>query len=406
MTIIGPFSQILPMTDLPEQGPISDSALKVIENGAILFRDGIIESIGTFNELNDQADKKILIDRPCVALPGLIDCHTHICFAGSRAGDYTKRLRGKTYQEIAAEGGGILETVHQTRAASESELEALLMERIDKLLRQGITTCEVKSGYGLNLEDELKMLRVIAKAEKKAPITLVSTCLAAHVCPPEYSSHADYLNFIITTLLPRIKSENLSQRVDIFVEEKAFSVSEARAFLIRAKELGFDITLHADQFTRGGARLAAELHASSADHLEVSTIEDAHALAKAAVVATVLPGATLGLGQPFPNARMLLDAGACVAIASDWNPGSAPMGQLLLQAALLGAEQKLTTAETLAALTCRAAKALRLKDRGRIAPGLRADLALFPTQNYHQILYHQGSLQPFSTVSAGVIHPF
>lgn len=406
MTVIGPFAQIVPMTNLPEQGPISDSALAFIENGAILMKNGVIEKIGTFNDLKEQAEKKILIDRPCVALPGLIDSHTHICFAGSRAGDYTKRLQGKTYLEIAAEGGGILDTVKQTRAASESDLETLLTERVQILLRQGITTCEVKSGYGLTLEDELKMLRVIQRVAKKEPVELISTCLAAHMRPPEFSSNTEYLNYIVTKILPAVKAEKLSNRVDIFVEEKAFTVAEARDFLQRAKQMGFDITIHADQFTRGGAELAAELGACSADHLEASTFEDAVLLAKNGVTATVLPGATLGLGLPFPQARMLLDSGTSLAIASDWNPGSAPMGQLLLQAALLGAQQKLSTAETFSAITSRAAKALRLKDRGQIAPGLRADLALFPTHNYRQILYHQGSLQPFSVITAGNVHPF
>lgn len=406
MTVIGPFSQILPMTHLPEKGPISDTILSVIENGAILIKDGLIEKIGSYKELKDQAEKKILIDRPCVALPGLIDCHTHTCFAGTRSGDYTKRLQGKTYLQIAAEGGGILDTVRSTRAATEDELETLLTERVHKLLLQGITTCEVKSGYGLTLEDEIKMLRVIKRVSKKGPVELITTCLAAHMRPPEFNSNTEYLNYILSDILPVVKSEKLSNRVDIFVEEKAFSVAEARAFLKRAQEMGFDITIHADQFSRGGAQLAAELRACSADHLEQSTAEDAKLLMQNSVTATVLPGATLGLGLPFPHARMLLDAGTSLAIASDWNPGSAPMGQLLLQASLLGAQQKLTTAETLAAITCRAAHALRLKDRGQITPGFRADVALFPTQNFHQILYHQGSLQPFSVVSAGKLYPF
>lgn len=406
MTAIGPFSQLLTFEALPEQGPIQEGQLQIKEDYGVIVQDGLIHKMGPFSKLAQEADETMHLSSPTVAIPGLIDCHTHICFAGSRAGDYSKRLNGATYQAIAAAGGGIMDTVQKTRAAPQEELEQGLRERANQLLRQGVTTCEVKSGYGLTLDDEIKMLRAIAHTKQSGPIDLISTCLAAHVRPPEFSSNQAYLQFILDEILPAAKSENLTKRVDIFVEEHAFTIEEARWFLEKARSLGFDLAIHADQFSRGGALLASEVHALSADHLEQSTPEDAAALARSGVTATVLPGATLGLGMPFPPARMLLDQGASLAIASDWNPGSAPMGDLVMQAAVLGAQQKLNMAETLSALTYRAARALGLKDRGRIITGLRADIAIFPTNDYRDLLYRQGAMRPNVVVSKGQIHKF
>ncbi len=401
MTVIGPFSQLVTMNSLPQKGPIADEQLEVLDNAAVLCRDGMVEQVGFFEELARKSDQHIYIEDPTVALPGLIDCHTHICFAGSRAHDYTKRLSGVSYQQITSEGGGILDTVYQTRRASSRDLEKTLSKRIDTLVSQGVTTCEIKSGYGLTLNDEIKMLTAIEQVNQRVEISLIPTCLAAHLRPPEYKNNRDYLSFLLKELLPIIRERKLSNRIDIFVEETAFSVEEARYYLAEAIKMGFATTIHADQFTTGGSLLAAELKSLSADHLEVSSEREAKALAEANVIATVLPGATLGLGIPFPPARMLLDQGVSLAIASDWNPGSAPMGQLLLQAALLGANQKLTAAETLAGITTRAAQALNLSDRGRIAQDCRADLTLFPVDDYREILYHQGSIQPCQVFSLG-----
>jgi imidazolonepropionase len=270
----------------------------------------------------------------------------------------------------------------------------LTLERCKRLAKLGISTCEVKSGYGLSVEEEIKILEVIAAVNKLQPVSLIPTCLAAHTRPPEFTSNKDYLAYLSKDLLPRIKKKKLSERIDIFVDECAFSVEEAREYLLKAQKLGFALCLHADQFKRGGALLAAELKAVSADHLENSTVDDFIALAKADVTAIALPGASLGLGIPQPHARLMLDNGLALAIASDWNPGSAPMGNLLAQAAILGAAEHLTIAETLAGITIRAAKALQLNDRGCLAIGKRADIAIFPSNDYREILYHQGSLLP------------
>jgi imidazolonepropionase len=239
------------------------------------------------------------------------------------------------------------------------------------------------------------MLRVISNARAYTPATLVSTCLAAHIKPRDFEgSPHEYLAMLVQGLLPALKNENLANRVDIFTEETAFSVPESRWYLQQAKSLGFDITIHADQFSTGGSALAVEMGAASADHLEASGQAEIQALAQSHTVAVVLPGASLGLGMHYAPARKLLDAGACVAIASDWNPGSAPMGDLLMQASVLAAAEKLTTAETFAGLTSRAAAALHLYDRGSIAPGKKAHFQAYACADFREILYHQGKMKP------------
>ena len=293
--------------------------------------------------------------------------------------------------------------MRQTRSACEETLMSGVVHRSKNLLKHGVTTCEVKSGYGLSLEHELKMLTAINKAQPFTPLELIPTCLAAHIVPDEFSNATDYLKMVVSDLLPEILQKKLSARVDIFVEEGAFSIEESRDYLLQAKAMGFDITLHADQFSQGGALLASELGAISADHLEVSDTADYQALKQGSVIPVILPGASLGLGLPFAKAREALDLGLPVAIASDWNPGSAPMGNLLLQASLLSVYEKLNMLETLAGITYRAAAALGLEDRGRIKKGLRADLVAFPCSDYREILYRQGQILPHMTVVKGKV---
>lgn len=395
MKLIGPFKQIVTMKGLSLRGKISDDALQIIENAGILVHQGKIKSIGDFETLKPNATELCEIDGEQVALPAFVDCHTHICFGGNRANDFAMRNAGKTYLEIAAAGGGIWSSVVHTRNASEEELLASVLERINALVQLGITTIEIKSGYGLTLEDELKMLSVIKKAQGKTSATLVSTCLAAHTKPKDFEgNNAEYLQFILDEILPKVKEEHLSDRVDIFIEKSAFQPAESKNFLLKAKEMGFDITVHADQFTAGSSRIAVEVGAKSADHLEATADEDIEFLAQSETVAVALPGASVGLGEPFTPARKLLDAGAILAIASDWNPGSAPMGNLLTQASILATYQKLSTAEVLAGLTFRAAYALGLSDRGVLTEGMKADFVAYPTDNYQNILYKQGMLLP------------
>lgn len=398
-TLIGPFTQLITLENLPLKGAVAEEDLRIITEGGVLITDDEIMETGRFSDLYKKARslnaKVTELEGKRVGLPGFVDSHTHLCFAGSRANDYAARNAGKSYLEIAKAGGGIWQTVSQTREAKEVQLAELTLQRLEKQICNGITTTEIKSGYGLNLTDELKMLRVIGEVKKVSPANIVPTCLAAHIKPQDFEGTTSaYLEFVLHELLPTVQKEQLTNRVDIFVEETAFSPEDALSFLNKVKKVGFDITVHADQFTTGGSRVAIACGALSADHLEASTEVEIKALAQSDTVATVLPGASLGLGMPFAPARKLLDAGACLAIASDWNPGSAPMGDLLTQACLLGAYEKLNTAELLAGITFRAAKALGKTRLGRIAKGYKADIIAFETEDVNEIFYHQGQLKP------------
>ena len=397
--LIGPFSQVIPMSGIPLKGPLKDEDIPVIDSAGILIKHGNIISLGNYQDLETTLKgsnyEKVVLEGAHVCLPGFVDAHTHICFGGSRASDYAKRNAGKSYLEIAEEGGGIWDTVTQTRSSSMEDLIRGIVKRAKRHLKNGTTTIEVKSGYGLSVQEELKMLRAIAEADSEVQPDLIATCLAAHIKPKDYDgSPADYLKMLIQDLLPKIKEENLSQRVDVFVEQSAFTVNDASVYMNKAQQLGFDLTIHADQFTTGGSKLAVELNALSADHLEASRNKEIEMLANSNVIAMALPGASLGLGCPFTPARKILDAGGALAIASDHNPGSAPMGDLLTQATILGAFEKLSNAEVLAGITCRAAAALNLSDRGVLSKGLLADLTVFHTDNYSEILYNQGNLKP------------
>jgi len=383
--LIGPFTQILTLAGMPLKGALKDDDLHIIPQGGILVENGLILAVGDFKKLHKENPSARIeeIEGDNVLLPGFVDCHTHICFAGSRAKDYAMRIQGKTYLEIAKAGGGIWDSVTQTRAADEAELTALLLQRIERHLSEGVTTIEVKSGYGLETHSELKQLRAIAAASAKTQASIIPTCLAAHMVPKDFTgSQAEYLSYVFQDLLPVVKHDNLANRVDIFIEESAFNANNAIIYLNKAKQMGFDITVHADQFTTGGSAVAVRSEAVSADHLEASRDAEIKMLANADIVAVVLPGASLGLGMSYAPARKLLDAGACLAIASDWNPGSAPMGDLLMQAAVMSAAEKITTAEVFASLTYRAAKALKLNDRGTLTPGMRADMQAYPCNDY------------------------
>ena len=394
LQLIGPFTQLLPMTGLPLKGALKDEQLPIIENAGMLVSEGKIVKVGIFDELRSDEVKIYHFEGEHVCLPGFVDYHTHICFGGTRARDYAYRNAGKTYLEIAKAGGGIWDTVTQTRKASQVELAKGILSRSQKHLKNGVTTIEVKSGYGLSVDEELKMLRAIKLANEKSAVNLIPTCLAAHMKPKDWNHQKEYLEEIIATLFPILKNENLAQRVDAFVEESAFSPEEIKPYFQKAKEMGFDITVHADQFTTGGSQVAVDFGAVSADHLEASTQKEIELLAKSNTIATALPGASIGLGCAYTPARRILDAGGALSIASDHNPGSAPMGDLLTQASILGTFEKLSNTEVLAGITYRAAAALRLADRGKLEAGAQADFIVFPTDNYQEITYHQGQLKP------------
>ncbi|WP_438712251.1 imidazolonepropionase [Aquimarina muelleri] len=406
--LIGPITQLISLDTIKTKGSVKDQDLIIIEKAGILIEDEKIHTIGQFSDLKEKADihttEIIELHTDYVCTPGFIDAHTHICFSGSRANDYAMRNAGKSYLEIAKAGGGIWDTVTQTRKASIQELSNGVIKRANTLLKNGITTVEVKSGYGLSVEEELKMLRAIKNASPETKVDLITTCLAGHMLPKDYTGdHKEYLEEISTTLFPILKEEKLANRIDAFIEQSAFSPSHIYPYFEKAKHMGFDITVHADQFTAGGSEVAVKVEAISADHLEASTDKEIQMLAKSNVVSVALPGASIGLGCSFTPARKILDAGGALAIASDWNPGSAPMGDLLMQACVLGTFEKLSNAEVLAGVTSRAAAALNLKDRGKLVSGMLADFNLFPTHSIHEIFYHQGKLVPSQVWKRGVV---
>ena len=408
--LIGPIAQLLPMTGLPLKGALKDEDLPLLSHQGLVIGGTDIIEIADYNSLylrHKQAIKTkqiehIQLERPMVALPGFIDAHTHICYAGDRAADYALRNSGASYLDIAKAGGGIWNSIGSTRAASQEELTENTLKNAQRHLSQGVTTIEVKSGYAGSVSEELKMLRAIKKANDQSPADLISCCLAAHIFPADYpGSPSDYLREMVQALFPVLVQENLTQRVDAFIEQTAFTPSVIGPYLEAAKAQGFDLCIHADQFSTAGSEVAIQYGALSADHLEASTQKEIQALAASNTLAMALPGASLGLGMGYAPARALLDAGAGLVIASDWNPGSAPMGHLLLQAALLGAAEKLSHAEVLAGISYRAAAALALTDRGVLSAGKIADLLLFPTAHYRDILYQQGMMGPAIIFKSG-----
>lgn len=394
------------MTGLSLKGPITDDQLVIWEDAGILIENEHILSIEKYSDLLPKAEElkaeiiKIEDNHSC--LPGFIDAHTHICFGGSRANDYAMRNAGKTYLEIAKTGGGIWDTVTQTRKSTQEELVKSTMKIANRHLKNGVTTIEVKSGYGLSVTEELKMLRTIKDVNTSISADLIPTCLAAHMLPKDYSGSAEeYLSEISAELFPVLKEQGLTNRIDAFIEESAFSKDQIVPYFEKAKKMGFDITVHADQFSASGSEVAVKFGAISADHLEASTQKEINLLAKSDVIATALPGASLGLGCNFTPARKILDAGGALAIASDHNPGSAPMGDLLTQAAILGSFEKLSNAEVLSGITFRAAAALKLSDRGQLKKDYLADLNIFHTNNYQEILYQQGNFKPCMVYKKG-----
>ncbi len=385
-----------------DQGPSRDQPNHVgaLDNAAVAVAKGEIIWVGPDQDLEANVDldqdTRVLDGSGCLVMPGMVDPHTHLVHAGDRADEFHLRNRGATYQEIAAAGGGILSTVRATREATEEELVALAMPRLRTMLSLGVTACEVKSGYGLTPDDELKMLRVVRRLAELQPIRLIPTFLGAHTVPMEYrDAREEYVDLVTDVMLPEVVEEGLAVACDVFCEAGAFTTEEARRILTEARDLGMGLHVHAEQFSRsGGARLAAELSALSADHLEAVTREDARALAKAGVVAVGLPGCNLFLDQAerMP-ARMLIEEGVRVALATDFNPGSSHTMSLQLITTLGCTRLKLTAEEAIAAVTCDAARAVGRRDLGTLRPGSAADLVAFPVPSYGHLPYHMTDLR-------------
>lgn len=326
-----------------------------------------------------------------LVIPGLIDCHTHLAFGGWRDDEFEQRLEGRSYQQIAAAGGGIGRTVRATREADDRLLHERARAVLDGMLALGVTTVEAKSGYGLDLETELRVLELYRALDDEHPVDIVPTCLAAHVVPEEFSDHREaYLDLVCERLLPAVAERGLARFCDAFVEAGAFSIREGRRVLGRARELGLGVKIHADQLSdSGAAKLAAELGAISAEHLEYAGPDGREALARAGTVAVSLPLASLYLGERYLPARDWLEAGVAVAVASDFNPGSAPSYHLPLALLLACLHQGMTVEESLAGATSVAARALGQEHRiGSLLPGYDADLVLLDSPGLSHWLYH------------------
>jgi imidazolonepropionase len=367
-------------------------AIHVIPNAAMAWEGGVIRWVGAERELPLEYRQAERLDAGGrLVIPGLVDCHTHLAFAGWRADEFDQRIRGLSYLDIARAGGGIASTVRQTRAATEEQLVERAAGFLEEMLALGITTVECKSGYGLNEETELKLLRVYRRLAVEQPVRLVPTFLGAHIVPPEFrENRAAYLDLLIGRMIPAVAREKLAACCDVFVEESAFSVEEARRILRAGQAAGLAAKLHADQLTgSGAAELAAELGARSADHLEHVSERGIREMAAAGIVAVSLPLASLYLRQPPMPARRLTDAGVAVAVATDFNPGSAPSYHLPLALTLAGTLQGMTPSEALKGATIYAARAVGLEDSvGSLELGKAADFAVIDAPDVNHWLYH------------------
>ena len=368
----------------------------VIDDGAILVEDGMIRWLGPRADLPEHGVDKTRSLGGRWVTPALIDCHTHLVFAGDRAAEFEQRLRGASYEDIARAGGGIMSTVRATRAASADDLYAAALARIEALAAEGVATVEIKSGYGLDIETEMKMLAVARQLGAATPATVRTTLLAAHAVPPEFRDDADgYIARVCDELLPEVAAGRLADAVDAYCESIAFSPAQVARVFERAAELGLPVKLHTDQLSDGGgAALAAQFNALSADHLEYTSAAGVEAMEAAGTVAVLLPGAFLTLGETqLPPIAALRDARVPIAIGSDCNPGTSPICSLRIAMMLAARQFRLTPEECLAGATHHAAKALGLRDRGTLEAGKRADLAAWDIGHPRELAYWIGTPQ-------------
>ena len=368
--------------------------LGLIRDAALIIEDGRIAAAGSWSELwKEIAEETPIIDahRRLVA-PGFVDAHTHLVFAGNRAAEFERRIGGATYQEIAAAGGGIQSTVALTRKATEDELLAQARRHRDWMLRGGTTTLEAKSGYGLNRETELVQLVVLAVLNASGPMRIVPTLLAAHTVPKEFADRrTEYLEMIVTELIPEVAKQGLARYCDAFCDDHAFTVPETRQVLEAAKRHGLGLRLHAEQFRPGtGAALAAELHATTVDHLETVTEETLHLLKAAQVQPVLLPASVFCLGrEQYPPARKMIEMGLPVVIATDFNPGSSPSPSMPFTLSLACIAMKMLPAEALTAATINAAWSLGLGNEiGSLEPGKSADFLIHECEDYRELAYY------------------
>ena len=392
--------------------------IDAIRDGAVLVAGGKIVAAGPRAKVERhpavagrRARKMDLGGR--VVTPGLVDAHTHLVFAASRAAEYEQRIAGATYEQIAKAGGGILSSVRALRAASDDALAASAGARLERMAEHGTTTVEAKSGYGLDFENELRTLKLLRRLGKQQNVEIVPTLLAAHVVPPEFRSRSfgtggadEYVDRIVRLILPAAALEGLAEYCDVFVERGAFTAAQARRIMAAARALGLVPRLHAEQLARtGGARLAVEVEAASVDHLDHATGADIRALARSEVACILLPGCSFHLGLPrYAPARKLIEAGAIVALATDCNPGTSPTLSLPMAMSLACTQMRMTPGEALAACTINAAYSLGRHERiGSIETGKDADLAVWDVEDYREIPYYFGVNHCAMTMKRGMV---
>jgi len=381
--------------------------LAILENGSVLIREANIEWVGGAAHVPPLPPQTQVMEAAGkIVLPGLVDNHTHLTFAGTREDEFELRLRGTSYQAIAARGGGIHATVRRVREASKEQLKGLAQRRLDRMLALGITTIEVKSGYGLSYDDEIKCLEVIAELNQEHPCDLAATFLGAHEIPAEFRHNRQgYLDLVVEQMLPEVAERGLAQFCDVFCEEGVFSIAESERVLTSAADHEMKLKIHADEFSPlGGAELAGRLHATSADHLLQITDKGIDALLEAGTIATLLPGTAFFLGLPYAPARRPIDRGLPVALATDCNPGSCMTENLPLMGTIACTQMKMMPAEVVTALTLNAAAALARSHRiGSIEAGKQADLVIFDVPSYKLLPYHFGCNHVWKVIKSGQV---
>ncbi|MCA0900402.1 MULTISPECIES: imidazolonepropionase [Microbulbifer] len=378
--------------------PSLPGAYGAVEDAAVAVTGNKIVWIGPRRELPETVADLVIDGEGQWLTPGLIDCHTHLVYGGHRASEFARRLGGESYEDVARAGGGILSTVRATRAASAEELYHAAEPRLKALMSEGVTTVEIKSGYGLDLDNELKQLRVARRLAQHYPVNILTTCLAAHALPPEYDGRADeYIDLVCNEILPAVAREQLADAVDMFCENIAFSVEQCQRVISAARKLDLPVKVHAEQLASTGAtKMAARAGALSVEHIEYITDEDVAAMAESGTAAVLLPGAFYTLKETrVPPVDKLRAAGVPMAISTDLNPGSCPIASLRLMMNMGCNLFGLTPAEALAGVTRSAARALGICcSRGVLRPGLRADMALWPMETPDQLAYEVGALKP------------
>ena len=380
------------------------SELAIISDGGMLIRGGKIESVGPSAEIEKNVGDEEIVDAGGrVMMPGFVDAHTHLVFCGNRLDDFERRARGEPYEQIAKAGGGIWSTVEKTRAASELDLLTQAKTHANWLLSCGTTTVEAKSGYGLTVEGELKLLRVIRQLKKEVRLEIVPTFLGAHAVPRELSPD-EYLGVVVTEMLPRVTAEKLAEFCDVFCERGYFDIDQSRKVLSAAKELGLKLRGHVDQLTNsGGAKLMAEMGATTADHLEQTDEQGIAALKKANVQPVLLPGSVYALGSSrYPRAREMIEAGLAIVLATDFNPGSSPTPSMPMVLSLACTQMKMSPAEAITASTLNAAYSLNRGDRiGSLEPDKLANFVIFYCEDCRELAYWFGIPQTHSVYVRG-----